>query len=198
MTAGKVIPDLTLRTPVLDAARRALSLRLERLRDALGQATEPFVDEGAPVHDLRVACRRAAAAVELFDACLPNRVVKHARQRLKTYRRAAGDARDQDVWMIELARRLQDAPPADHPGIDFLLGICLAGRMPAQERLESVCSGYPFEYEQWMSELLGSLTAPRSMCGGSRSRSVAPAVRALLARRPATLHVLEGTARNPH
>ncbi len=161
MTAGKVIPDLLLRTPVVDAARRALSLRLERLRDVLGPATKSFDDEGTAVHDLRVACRRATAAVELFEVCLPKSVFKHARRRLKRYRRAAGEARDQDVWMAELGRRLQTAPAADCPGIDFLLGICLSERIPAQLRIEAVCSGDPFEYERWMSDLIGSLVSPR-------------------------------------
>ena len=160
MTVGKVIPDLTLETPVVDAARRALSLRLERLRDALGLATRSFDDEGTPVHDLRVACRRATAAVELFAICLPKKVAKQARHRLKLYRRAAGEARDQDVWMAELGHRLDTAPPADRPGIDFLLGICLSERIPAQQQLETTCSGYPFEYERWMGELLGAIVAP--------------------------------------
>lgn len=160
MSAGKVIPDLTLATPVVDAARRALSLRLERLRDALGVATRSFDDEGTPVHDLRVACRRATAAVELFAVCLPKKIVKQARRRLKGYRRAAGDARDRDVWMAELGRCLQTRAPRDQPGIDFLLGICLAGRIPAQHQLEAVCSEYPFEYERWMDDLLGALVAP--------------------------------------
>lgn len=162
MASGKWIPDLTPETATVDAARRALSLRLEALREALGAALDSIDDDLEHIHQLRVACRRATAAVDLFEVCLPRKTAKKARQLLRTFRRAAGDARDWDVWLLQLSKRLRANSADDLPGIDMLFGYCMAHRIPAQECLESICPDYPFEYERWMTNTLSALQAPEA------------------------------------
>lgn len=160
MSQSKSIPDITAQTPTVDAARRALSLRLEALRERFGAALRSVGDDLEEIHQLRVACRRATAAVDLFQSCLPKRVVRRARKNLKGYRRAAGDARDWDVWLLALGARLRTAAPEHVPAIDLLLGYCLARRISAQEQLESARPAYPFQFERWMSEVVAAVQSP--------------------------------------
>src|SRR5204862_202186 len=61
------------------------------------------------VHGLRVAARRAAAAVDLYADWMPHRQAARWKARLKRIRRVAGAARDADV----LVRRLDDYGQVD-------------------------------------------------------------------------------------
>ena len=56
------------------------------------------------VHRLRVATRRAIAALKLYRDWLPRKPARWLKKRLKKIRRAAGDARDLDVLAERLAR----------------------------------------------------------------------------------------------
>ena len=94
---SKRLSDLNEMTPVEDAARRVLALRLEAVRDRIADAMSHGEDRRQHVHALRVASRRAAAAVEVFEHCLPKKVFKEVRQQLRLIRRAVGMARDWDV-----------------------------------------------------------------------------------------------------
>jgi CHAD domain-containing protein len=84
---------------------------------------------------LRVGTRRAGAALRVFADCLPNRARKSVRDHLGTIRRAAGDARDWDVFILGLpdAKPLKTA--AGKPALDFLRGYALGERSSAQLRL---------------------------------------------------------------
>jgi steroid delta-isomerase-like uncharacterized protein len=77
-------------------AVRALDGRLAAVLRCLKQVRR-FPDEPRHVHQLRVWCRRADAALDLFGPLLPARRAKRLRSRLKQLRRAAGDVRDLDV-----------------------------------------------------------------------------------------------------
>lgn len=160
MTSGKWIPDITAETRTVDAARRALSLRLEALRDQLGAALGEVDKNLENIHQLRVACRRATAAVQGFRVCLPKKVVRAAGKQLRRLRRVAGDARDWDVLMLDLADQAKAASAECLPGLDLLFGFAMAHRIPAQERLEAVCPGYPFEFERWMSDTVAAVREP--------------------------------------
>src|SRR5262245_48894926 len=138
MADGKWIPDLTPETPLVEAARRALALRLQVVADHLPKAVAAAEEDVEHVHQLRVATRRADAALRLFHLCLPRKVYRRARKRLRKIRRAAGAARDWDVFLISLGERIEAAPAAQVPGIDFLIGHALGERDAAQEQLENV------------------------------------------------------------
>ena len=102
MADGKWISDLTRETPIADAARRVLSVRLEVVRDYLRLATREPDKDVEHVHQLRVGTRRAGAALNIFSLCLPEKVYRNARRYLRRIRRAAGQARDWDVFLEEL------------------------------------------------------------------------------------------------
>lgn len=87
---------------VSDAARASLEARLATVAYWLPLAARQIDDDIEKVHQLRVATRRAIAAVDLYRDWLPRRKARWLERRLKKIRRAAGAARDLDVlaeWM---------------------------------------------------------------------------------------------------
>src|SRR5207247_11251324 len=105
MQDSKWIPGLQPTTAVADAARRALDLRLGVLHHYLPLAVKHADEDLEHVHQLRVGTRRARAALDIFAACLPAKALKKVRKQLKRLRRAAGEARDWDVFLITLRDR---------------------------------------------------------------------------------------------
>jgi CHAD domain-containing protein len=93
--------------PVDEVARRALAARLESVWRLMSRAA---ADDPSPehVHQLRVATRRAMAALRIFEPLLPSRRARKMKKQLKRIRRAAGDARNLDV----LAARLMKVYPS--------------------------------------------------------------------------------------
>ncbi len=87
-----------------DVTQRAAGVVQEALRERLS-AVEHFLEPASPdeahdpehVHQLRVATRRAGAALAVCADFLPRRKSKRMRRSLKRIRQAAGIARDQDV-----------------------------------------------------------------------------------------------------
>jgi CHAD domain-containing protein len=135
MAEGKWIEGLESETPVAQAARHALALRLDVVRQRLPQAVHEADADPEYVHQLRVGTRRADAALRIFRGCLPPKVYKSARNRLRRLRRAAGAARDWDVFLAEVLGRLPSLPAAQKPGLDFLAGYATGQRAVAHEAL---------------------------------------------------------------
>jgi CHAD domain-containing protein len=158
MFQSKWISDLVAATPVPDAARRVLTLRLEGVRDSLGHALREPGRDPEFVHQLRVATRRASAALEVFAECLPPKVYKTARSLLRNIRRAAGKARDWDVFLARLSSDADELPAGDRATVDMLVGYALAHRLPAQEELEHSCGDYPFGFERCMAQTVGAIS----------------------------------------
>ena len=104
MADGKWIEGLTPEMPVAEAATAVLAARLEVVRHYLPLAAEKPYDDPEYVHQLRVGTRRAGAALRVFADCLPRKHRRMARRRLREIRRAAGDARDWDVFLLGLRR----------------------------------------------------------------------------------------------
>jgi len=125
-------------TSVTEAARLVLGTRLRIVRDRLSRAV--FDSEHNPeyVHQLRVATRRADAALRIFRSCLPKRIYRKTRKRLRALRQAAGAARDWDVFLHALVKRQGTAPAEELPGLDFLMGYALGQRHVAQITLQAV------------------------------------------------------------
>ena len=90
--------------PVSVLAARAVDRRLKRVAKLLPRAAKHPERDVAYVHDLRVASRRAAATIRLFDPWLPQAVSGEMVSRLNRIRRAAGPARDLDVIEGRLSR----------------------------------------------------------------------------------------------
>src|SRR4051794_26879081 len=105
MADGKWIPGLLPKTPLDEAARRALAVRLEVVAHFLPLALAGPDTAIEHAHQLRVGTRRAVAALDIFAVCLPERLYRKARRRLRRIRRAAGAARDWDVFLAGLDAR---------------------------------------------------------------------------------------------
>ena len=135
MADGKWIDGLNAGIPVAAAARLVLAQRFAVVCTHLPLAVERPYEDSEYVHQLRVGTRRARAALEVFRECLPKKDVKEAKAALRKIRRAAGDARDWDVFIhsLQTARPLQIA--SGKPTLDFLLGYAFGQRSAAQIRL---------------------------------------------------------------
>ena len=90
--------------PVGLLAARAVDRRLNRVAKLLPRAAKHPDRDVEYVHDLRVASRRAAATLRLFDPWLPQPASRKMQSRLNRVRRAAGPARDLDVIEERLSR----------------------------------------------------------------------------------------------
>lgn len=96
-------------TPVLEVADRTLRKRLVAVWAILPRACEPAGDPER-VHQLRVATRRALAALKAFDKLLPAKRRTWFEKQLRRLRRAAGEARDLDVLTSRLTHDLHSGP----------------------------------------------------------------------------------------
>lgn len=160
MADGKWINDLSEATPLADAARRVLAVRLEVVRDGLPPARYHADEDPEHVHQLRVGTRRAGAALDIFSLCLPDKVYRQARKHLRRIRRAAGQARDWDVFALALAERVQSAAAKDRPGLDVLTGFAVAQRQLAQRELEKAAPEPPFAFERVLAETVAAVRDP--------------------------------------
>jgi CHAD domain-containing protein len=131
---GKWIPGLSSATPVAEAARVALAVRLEAVNQAGRHAVEAFTDPEA-VHRLRVATRRARAALAAFADALPSKEVRKARKTLRKLRRTAGAVRNLDVLLTAVNEMPSRAATRDSPGVLFLTGILVARQSAERGRL---------------------------------------------------------------
>src|SRR6476660_2326993 len=102
--SGKWIEGIGPETTVGDAARRSLELRLAVVAHTLPLAAHLADHDIEHVHRLRVATRRAAAALKLYRDWLPEKTRRWFKKRLRQIRRAAGEARDLDVLIQRLQR----------------------------------------------------------------------------------------------
>jgi CHAD domain-containing protein len=160
MAEGKWISNLTASTPLVDAARRVLAVRLQVVNDHLPLALHQWQHDAENVHQLRVGTRRGGAALAIFAECLPHKVFTSIRKHLRKLRRAAGAARDWDVFGAALAEREANAMVGQRPGLDFLIGYCTGQRVAAQQALEAAGDGSPFDFERRVAQSLGALRAP--------------------------------------
>jgi CHAD domain-containing protein len=160
LTSAKWVSDLTATTPVADAARRVLTVRLAAVRESLGLALRESAKDPEHVHQLRVGTRRAGAALDIFASCLPERLYLRSRKQLRRIRRAAGAARDWDVFLLELAAAARRCPARQRAGLDFLTGYAQGQREAAQVALETANADYPFAFERLVARVLHGVRRP--------------------------------------
>jgi CHAD domain-containing protein len=186
MADGKWIEDVRSDTPLADSARLVLTLRLQVVAEALPPALHESSRDPEHVHRLRVATRRADAALRLFRASLPEKVFKAARRRLRRIRRAAGAARDWDVFLLDLVARRGERPAAEHTGIDFLTGFAFGQRAAAQPELESAGGKNGADFGSFTEETASAVTT------GDNGATLLQLARPLLS---SLVHRLEETTR---
>lgn len=97
---AKWIEDIGPAAPVSLLAERTLKARLRNARAALDACQHDCQHE--QIHRLRVAMRRAVAALEAFRDWLPTRRQRKLKKLLHQGRRAAGKVRDLDVFARQL------------------------------------------------------------------------------------------------
>lgn len=160
MAAGKWIHDIGPATPLVDAARHVLTLRLEVVRDNLDLALKEPDKDPEHVHQLRVGARRAGAALAIFSSCLPRSHYRRARKQIRCLRQAAGNARDWDVFLLVLEAEKGRAMPRQRAGLDLLLGYALGHRAVAQDSLVEASPDHPFAIERLVAETLAAVRRP--------------------------------------
>ena len=120
-------PDCAVET----VAQHALASRLSAVQHYLILAAEHYRDDVEYVHQLRVWCRRADAAVRTFGEFLPAKQRKKLRRTLRILRRSAGAARDDDV----LLERFQRNDRQDSADIESLIRQVEKHRSKAQREI---------------------------------------------------------------
>jgi CHAD domain-containing protein len=140
-----------------DAARHVLTIRLEVVRDHLPDALNKADEDVEYVHQLRVGTRRAAAALRIFKACLPDKAYRAAKKALRRLRRAAGEARDWDVFSLGLQERLQEGRAAERDGLECLLGYVVACRCAAQVHLQQSAPARLADFEGLVAETVAAV-----------------------------------------
>jgi CHAD domain-containing protein len=160
MADGKWIDGLTADAPLLAAAKRALEVRLHVVQHWLPRAVRDADRDPEHVHQLRVGARRADAALRIFAPCLPRKAYKTARAHLRRLRRAAGAARDWDVFLLDLASRRVGQPEKQRAGGDFLLGYAFANRLAAQTELAAAAEEEHAGLERLAAETTADLRTP--------------------------------------
>jgi CHAD domain-containing protein len=168
MAQGKWISDLKPDTPLAQGARHVLFVRLQVVRDYLPRAALEADKDIEYVHQLRVSTRRADAALRIFAECLPKKNYRKARRRLKKIRRAAGTARDWDVFLADLLHREQRADAKHRGGLDFLIGYALGQRAAAHAELEAVYHKEGQSFEPLLIRTIEAIRPP----GGQSSPAI--------------------------
>ena len=119
-----------------DAAASSMKEGLAAVLRWLKLAAEPSDEEVENVHQLRIAIRRATAAMELFENFLPASCADQLLGKLKKLRKVAGTVRDNDV----LAARI--TPDAFGIAVYSLGGQLAERRIAARAKLAAL-------YEKW-------------------------------------------------
>jgi CHAD domain-containing protein len=146
--------------PAKKAARRVLSRQFAAVRKHLLLVFE-HPTEAERIHKLRVAVRRATAALDAFARCLPRKDYKHARRVLRTIRRTAGAARDWDVFFPVVADWESGQPEAVRPFADALLGWSASKRDSAQAALTALSDTFPAALDALSDDTLAALRRPK-------------------------------------
>lgn len=129
---GKRLDNLSGDMPAPEAARRVLKARLKAVEYLLPLAAHCADQDDEHVHQLRVATRRADAAVRTFRRFCGHRRSRKMRRALRSVRRAAGLARECDVHTIMLADLRGGALAAWAVEVDDLLAWTARHRQDAQ------------------------------------------------------------------
>ncbi|MBK8012481.1 MAG: CHAD domain-containing protein [Deltaproteobacteria bacterium] len=130
------------------AAENALRAHLDEVLRRLPLAARLAESEPEHVHQLRVATRRAAAVLHLFDDFVSPRARRRVQNWLKSVRRAAGEARDLDVL---IARKVRAGCERD------VLRALRDARVRAQRAIAEIHEAADGPFERDVETLLGSL-----------------------------------------
>ncbi|MCO6454954.1 MAG: CHAD domain-containing protein [Pirellulaceae bacterium] len=120
---GKWIDRVGPDDAVSDVVHVALQSRLAAVQYYLPLAADEAEADIEHVHQLRVATRRAVAALKLFRHLLPRRRRRRLASRLGEIRRAAGPARDLDVLLLRETGHRETGQAAGEGGSPLALRL---------------------------------------------------------------------------
>jgi CHAD domain-containing protein len=164
-SSAKWIEGLAPESSVKDAARRSLEPRLTAVMNLLPMAAHLAEHDIEHVHRLRVASRRATAALKLYRDCLPQKRRRSMSKRLRKIRQAAGDARDLDVLANRLEREYGDVVA---PVIDLIAADRMAVQPAIREEADRCREQYRFVRKT--AKLLEHVDLPDSNVDSSHPR----------------------------
>ncbi|REJ68843.1 MAG: CHAD domain-containing protein [Planctomycetota bacterium] len=129
---GKWVLGVSRKDRISRVALLTLRHRLALVESGLPLAAQHAAEDVEHVHRLRVATRRAVAAVKMYRELLPRKRVKKLLSQLKEIRQAAGKARDLDVLLRDTAaaHRLGDD--------DAIFQRLMVSRREAQEPILAI------------------------------------------------------------
>lgn len=139
----KWVRGLEADVPAHEAARLVVDERLRRPADLLAAAVADIGHSPEAVHRLRVATRRAQAALDAFAPVLDKAARRKARKAMRGMRRAAGPARTCDVHEALFAQRVQAAASSRCAAIGFVLGRIHAEREDAGRAVGEIAERWP-------------------------------------------------------
>lgn len=163
MGDGKWITGLSLTMPLRRAALRVLRPRLQLVQSCFPLAAEHAHEDVEHVHQLRVATRRARAAVELFRETIDEKLYEELRRHLRRIRRGAGAARDSDVMLTHLLEHLRKIKSGEKLGLHGLAGRLTQVRGEAQRTLRDAYTTWASEFDRSVRRCLRELRDPHAI-----------------------------------
>jgi CHAD domain-containing protein len=124
-----------------NVAARTLRRRLDAVWSLLAPASREANRDPESVHRLRVATRRAIAAIDAFRDLIPSRRAEWFEKQLRRIRRAAGEARDLDVLTDRLASAAAPKPKVGKARARLVAMLSKqrdVSRQPIRERYEKL------------------------------------------------------------
>jgi CHAD domain-containing protein len=129
---------------------------LTRLKEMCAYRTSALKwSDPEKVHDMRVASRRLRSALKDFLPYLRESKLRDPAERLKRIADALGAVRDQDVAILELAKRVSEAPANVAVGIEHLISELSSKRKTSRAALVKTLEKDSFA--QFQSEFETSL-----------------------------------------
>ncbi len=136
----KPTPALQPETPCAIAGRAIIRERMRVVLKLLPLAARQADEDVEPVHQLRVATRRADAAVRLFAPFCSLKRAREVRRALREVRRAAAAARQDDVHLARFEQEQGLAPEALQPAYACIVEATRASRRAAQKRIRAAAA----------------------------------------------------------
>lgn len=155
MSEGKWFSDLGAETPLAEAARCVLTTRLEIVGKYLDSVAKAANEDPEEIHQFRVSSRRATAGLDLFAQCFPSKIHTKAKKKLKKLRRAAGAARDGDVFLHSL--RMRTVPLPMRSALDLLIGYALAQHQSARAQLRLAVQNYSEGFAEFRDHVVDAI-----------------------------------------
>jgi len=142
------------------AARLVFGSRARMLKRCLKEVAEPRAGAKArrAVHQVRVATRRFAVALDVFEPVLPGKGTRAAGKAVRDVRRLCGELRDADVLRAWLKAELRSPSAPLRPGLEFLDKLLRAQRREARAKLARKLPAIRAKVEDKFARVLGSRT----------------------------------------